>query len=79
MTETTVNFQDLIEEKNWKELRYQLINLEPFDIAEVLEELSIQDDVIAFRLLPRDLAKETFQHLSHDKQEQIIEGLAQND
>ncbi len=78
MTETTVNFQDLIEEKNWKELRYQLINLEPFDIAEVLEELSIQDDVIAFRLLPRDLAKETFQHLSHDKQEQIIEGLAQN-
>lgn len=78
MIETKVDFQDLIEEKNWKELRYQLINLEPFDIADILEELSIQDDVIAFRLLPRDLAKDTFQHLSHDKQEQIIEGLAQN-
>jgi magnesium transporter len=78
MIETNVNFQDLIEEKNWKELRNHLINLEPFEVAEILEDLSIQDDVIAFRLLPRDLAKDTFQHLSHDKQEQIIEGLAQN-
>jgi magnesium transporter len=31
-----------------------------------------------FRLLPREQAKDTFQCLSHDKQEQIIEGLAQN-
>lgn len=78
MTEIAVNFQELIEEKNWKELRHELIALDPIDIAEILEELPIQDDVIAFRLLPRELAKSSFQHLTHDKQEQIIEGLAQN-
>lgn len=78
MTEIAVNFQELIEEKNWKELRHELIALDPVDIAEILEELPIQDDVIAFRLLPRELAKSSFQHLTHDKQEQIIEGLAQN-
>jgi magnesium transporter len=78
MIDAEVDFHQIIEEKNWKELRRELINLEPIDIAEVIEELSDQDDVIAFRLLPRELAKSSFQHLSHDKQEEIIEGLAHN-
>ena len=78
MTETAVNFQELIEEKQWKKLRDEIIQLDPYLIAEVIEELSDEDDIIVFRLLPRDLAKDTFQHLNHDKQEEIIEGLAQN-
>lgn len=78
MTEIAVNFQELIEEKQWKRLRDEIIQLDPYLIAEVIEELSDEDDVIVFRLLPRDLAKDTFQHLNHDKQEEIIEGLAQN-
>ncbi len=78
MTEIAVNFQELIEEKQWKRLRDEIIQLDPYLIAEVIEELSDEDDVIVFRLLPRDLAKDAFQHLTHDKQEEIIEGLAQN-
>jgi magnesium transporter len=78
MTEIAVNFQELIEEKQWKRLRDEIIQLDPYLIAEVIEELSDEDDVIVFRLLPRDLAKDTFQHLNHDKQEEIIEGLALN-
>ncbi|HZJ73574.1 MAG TPA: magnesium transporter [Perlabentimonas sp.] len=78
MTEIAVNFLELIEQKQWKALREEIIQLEPYLIAEVIEELSEDDDVIVFRLLPRDLAKSTFQHLNHDKQEQIIKGLAQN-
>ncbi len=78
MTEIAVNFQELIEEKQWKALRDEIIQLDPHLIAEVIEELYDQDDVILFRLLPRELAKSTFQHLTHDKQEEIIEGLAQN-
>ena len=78
MTEIAVNFQELIEEKQWKALRDEIIQLEPYLIAEVIEELDDQDDLIVFRLLPRELAKSTFQHLNHDNQEEIIEGLAQN-
>ena len=78
MTEIAVNFLELIEQKQWKALRDEIVQMEPYLIAEVIEELPDQDDVIVFRLLPRELAKSTFQHLNHDKQEQIIEGLAQN-
>lgn len=77
MTEIIQDFQTLIQNKQWKSLRKQLIELEPFDIAELIEELDNEEDVILFRLLPNELAKNTFQHLEHDSQEQIIEGLAQ--
>lgn len=78
MIETAVDFQELIDAKQWKRLRDEIIILEPFQIAEIIEELSEESDIILFRLLPREQAKETFQYLTHDKQEQIIEGLAQN-
>ncbi|HDP55308.1 MAG TPA: magnesium transporter [Bacteroidetes bacterium] len=78
MIETQASFQELIQAKEWKTLRNEIVALEPYQIAEVIEELSDGDDVILFRLLPREIAKSTFQHLTHEKQEQIIEGLAQN-
>jgi magnesium transporter len=78
MVEIIVNFQDLVKEKQWKTLRNEVASLEPIQIADIIEELSDEEDLILFRLLPRDLAKSTFQHLSHDKQEEIIEGLAHN-
>ena len=78
MNEIKIHFQELIEEKNWKTVKQELTNLEPFQIAEVIECLSKSDQIILFRLLSREMAKETFQHLSHDKQEDIIEGMAVN-
>ncbi|MDT8308811.1 MAG: magnesium transporter, partial [Bacteroidales bacterium] len=75
---TISNFQELIREKKWRSLRNSLLELEPVEIAEIIEELSDQDDIILFRLLQREVAKNTFQNLSYEKQEQLIEGLAQN-
>lgn len=72
------NFQELIKAKRWMLLRQELTGLDPLQTAEIIEELHDQEDVILFRLLPGEQAKNTFQYLSHDKQEQIIEGLAQN-
>ena len=68
----------LIEKKEWKALRNELSGLESLYIAEIIEELSPGDDILIFRLLSSSQAKETFQLLSHDKQEQIIEGIAKN-
>ena len=76
--EIKIRFQQLIDEKSWKTIKQEVHNLEPFQIAEIIEDLSKSDQIILFRLLPRELAKETFTHLSHDEQEDIIEGLAAN-
>ena len=78
MNEIKIQFQQLIENKSWKIVKLELVELEPFQIAEVISCLPKSDQIILFRLLSRDQAKETFQHLSHDEQEDIIEGLAAN-
>jgi magnesium transporter len=78
MIETLVEFQELIENKQWKTLRSELSFLEELSIAELIEQLEDGDDVLIFRLLSNQRAKNTFQLLSHEKQEQIIEGLAKN-
>ncbi len=76
MNEIKMRFQFLIEEKDWKALKEKLNNLNPHQIAEAISDLSSTDQLIMFCLLPRETAKETFQRLSHDEQEDIIEGLA---
>jgi len=76
MNEIKIHFEQLIEDKSWKILKQELSNLEPFQIAEIIENLEKDYKIFLFRLLSRELAKETFQHLSHEEQEDIIEGLA---
>jgi magnesium transporter len=53
-----------------------LSDWEPCEIASLMDDLPASDDVIVFRLLPRELAAVSFEHLSHDKQEALIEALA---
>ena len=78
MENILVDFHELIEKKEWKVLKQELETLEPFYIAEIIEDLDKTDFIFLFRLLPRRKAKETFQYLSHEQQEDIIEGLANN-
>ena len=78
MVEIKQNFQELIESKKWKALKHELKKSEPLQIAGIIEELPNPDAILLFRLLPREQAKETFRHLSHEEQEKIIGGLAMN-
>jgi len=78
MNEIKIFFRQLLDTKSWKALKQGLNKLEPFQIAELIESLPKQEQVLLFRILPRKLAKEIFQHLSHDEQEDIIEGIAGN-
>ncbi|HDQ04706.1 MAG TPA: magnesium transporter [Deltaproteobacteria bacterium] len=76
MIEIAIKFRDLIKERSWKQLRRELEEIDAVALAEIIEELGEEDDVILFRLLPRKLAKLTFQLLSYDKQEQIVTTMA---
>jgi magnesium transporter len=78
MVEIQQNFRKLIETRKWKALKRELKECEPVQVAEIIENLPKPDDILLFRLLPREQAKETFQHLTHDEQENIIKGLAMN-
>jgi len=72
------HIHNLVEERDWKQLKSELNNLTPQEIAEVIESLPKTEPIILFRLLSRKSAKETFQYLSYEEQEDIIEGLAKD-
>lgn len=70
-------FHEMIEKQEWKKIRHEIRNLEPAEIAELIEELPREgDDILLFRLLPYETSRDTFQLLDYDKQEVLIEKLA---
>ncbi|HSV77260.1 MAG TPA: magnesium transporter [Bacteroidales bacterium] len=78
MIDLKADLLDVLQKKDLISLRQKLKELDSFQTAEIIEELPKPNDVFLFRLLPRELAKEIFSHLSHDKQEEIVEGFAKN-
>jgi magnesium transporter len=67
--------QELILKRDLHDLRDILSELAPADIAEVLEEISNDDQVIVFRILPRDLASDVFSELASEIQEALVHAL----
>ncbi len=78
MTEISTRFHRLLAEKDWKTAKEELAGLGPMRLSGIIEKLAKDDRIVLFRILPRRLAKETFQRLSRDEREDIIEGLAAN-
>lgn len=66
----------LIEEKKFTKLRQLLVDMEPADIALILEEAEEKDLPIVFRILPKVLAAEVFSYLETDMQQFLIEKLS---
>lgn len=63
---------DLIEEKRFDELKAGLVELFPQDIAELIGDVEDGQEAILFRLLPKDLATEVFEHLTTTEQETLL-------
>lgn len=64
--------KELIKCKMFKELRKYLQFKEPEDIAAALNGLSHEDMILAYRLLPKEIASEVFVNLDSDFQEKLI-------
>ena len=64
--------KELISYKMFKELRKYLSFKEPEDIASALNGLSHEDMILAYRLLPKEIASEVFVNLDSDFQEKLI-------
>ncbi|MFA6757151.1 MAG: magnesium transporter, partial [Sulfurospirillaceae bacterium] len=68
--------QDLIENKEWRKLKSILLNYDLVELASIIEEVSLNSEIIIFRLLDKKQTTDVFSLLSYEKQEQIIKDLA---
>lgn len=61
-----------ISERKYSELKEFLIDMNPADIAELMEEMEDKYLPLIFRVLPKELASEVFVHIEGDTREILI-------
>ena len=63
----------LLEERKWAEVKPVLAEMNAVDLAEIFNETEEDKDLlILFRILPKDLAAETFVEMDSDSKEKLI-------
>jgi magnesium transporter len=67
---------ELIEEKKYTKLRSMLSEMNPADIAQILEEAPKKELPVIFRILQKELAAEVFSYLESDMQQVLIEAFS---
>lgn len=67
--------RQLIAERKFLELRRTLQKLEPPNLGELIAELGPENEAVAFRLLPQQLAIRTFEYLPLEVQEGLLKAL----
>lgn len=75
----TETIKKLLEDKKFSTLRDILTTMMPYDIAAVFEELQDEKMPILFRLLPKELAAETFVEMDDETQEFLIHGFSDSE
>ncbi len=68
--------EQLVEEKNNKQLLLQLEDLHHADIAEILDELSLDDATYVIKLLKTDKTAEVLLELNDDDREKVLNNLS---
>ena len=63
----------LIENKGFQKLKQILSELNPADIAVILDDIEEKDLALVFRILPKELAAEVFVEMESDRQQFLIE------
>ncbi len=69
----------MLEDKKYKTLRDILTTMNPSDIAAIFDDLQERQIPVVFRLLPKELAAETFVEMEPDAQELLIRGFSDNE
>lgn len=67
---------EFIKESKFNELKNELLNLNPADIAQIFEIVKKEEVILLFRLLPKDLAAEVFSYMDKNDQRRLVELLS---
>lgn len=70
------NISTLLNERKFNTLRDIIIEMNEVDIAELIDEATPEQEVIIFRLLPKQLAAEAFAYMDSDTKTRLVEVLA---
>ena len=66
----TTDLERVIQARDFVALHEMLKHWSPGTAASLIEPLPVEQQVVAFRLLPRDLAAEVFEYISLEAQQQ---------
>jgi len=69
----------MLEDKKYSTLRDILVTMNPSDVAGLFIDLEDKQIPLLFRLLPKELAAETFVEMEPDAQELLIRGFSDNE
>ena len=69
------NYTALMESGQYLQLKQELNEEQPANIAEYFEELSAEQQLFIFRLLSKDIAAEVFSYMDNDTQEHIVQSI----
>jgi len=72
----TSDLERVIQARDFVALHEMLKHWSPGTTASLIEPLPVEQQVVAFRLLPRDLAADVFEYLSLDAQERLLKAMA---
>jgi len=70
---------ELLQDKKYGDIRRLLSEENPADIAELFEEMSDENVILLFRLLPKDIASDVFVEMTSDKQEALIKSFSDSE
>ena len=76
LEELIERMESYLNEKKYVLARKAIVELEPIDIAYIMETLPEDTIPVVFRLLPKELAAEVFVELENDSQEKLIKGFS---
>ncbi|HEY7750692.1 MAG TPA: magnesium transporter [Ignavibacteriaceae bacterium] len=71
--------ESLIAERDLSTLKEILLDWTPADLADLIRALPEHEQVIIFRLLPTELAADTFEHLEFDTQQELLKAMGKGE
>ncbi len=66
------NIKYFIEKKRWRDIKTSLLKLPVQDIAEIIKNLNLNERIIVFRLIPKNIQADVFAELDFNIQEELI-------
>ena len=90
MAETEKNFNieleelagkvpEYISERRYSDLKKILVEMNPADIGDLMEELPRENLPLVYRILPKELASEVFVYIDSDTQELLISSFSDSE